>query len=130
MQYEALPQQINNLSGEIIDAAYKVHSALGPGLLESVYELCLCHELSKRDIAFVKQMPAPVIYDGIMLETGFRIDIMVNNQIIIELKAVEKLTPLHDAQLLTYLKLTGKRLGLLINFNSTLIKNGIKRKIL
>jgi GxxExxY protein len=129
-KYKTLTQGINDLSGQIVDAAYKVHSTLGPGLLESVYEVCLCYELSKRNIGFIKQMSIPVKYDGVQLGTGFRIDILVETQIIIELKAVKELTPLHDAQLLTYLKLTGKRLGLLINFNSTLIKNGIKRKIL
>ena len=129
-RYEDLSKETNQLSREITDCAYQVHSHLGPGLLESVYEVCLCHELSKRRIPFMKQMHVPVCYDGLEMETGFRIDIMVDDKIIIELKTTEKLTSLHDAQLLTYLKITGKRLGLLINFNSTLIKNGIKRIIL
>lgn len=129
-RFEALPKEINDLSVEIVDAAYKVHSTLGPGLLESVYEVCLCHELARRGIQFNKQVSIPVKYGDVKLETGFRIDILVENLIIIELKAVEDITPLHDAQLLTYLKLTGKRLGLLINFNSPLIKKGITRKII
>lgn len=129
-QFEPLPQEINDLSVEVFNAAYNVHSNLGPGLLESVYEVCLCHELAKRGVSFKKQVSIPVKYDGVKLETGFRIDILVEDKIILELKAVEELNALHDAQLLTYLKLTGKRLGFLINFNSPLIKKGISRKIL
>ena len=129
-KFEPLPQKTNDLSVEVVDAAYKVHSNLGPGLLESVYEVCLCRELAKRGVGFKKQLSIPVKYDDVNLETGFRIDILVEDQIILELKAVEEVTALHEAQLLTYLKLTGKRLGLLINFNSPIIKKGITRKII
>ena len=125
-----LNRSLNDLTGQIIDAAYQVHSTLGPGLLESVYETCLCYELDKRGIPFQKQVSLPVIYDNITLEAGLRLDILVNKKVIVELKAVEKLTNVHQAQLLTYLKLTNSRLGLLINFNTARIKDGIKRVIL
>ncbi len=123
-------RSLNDLTGQIIDAAYQVHSTLGPGLLESVYETCLCYELDKRGIPFQKQVSLPVIYDNITLEAGLRLDILVDKKVIVELKAVEKLTNVHQAQLLTYLKLTNSRLGLLINFNTARIKDGIKRVIL
>lgn len=113
-----------------VDAAFKVHQTLGPGLLESVYEICLCHELKKADLAFQHQVSLPVVYDGLRLDAGMRLDVVVEESVIIELKAVEQLLPIHKAQLLTYLKLTGIRLGLLINFNVSLIKNGIQRVIL
>lgn len=113
-----------------MDAAFKVHRALGPGLLESVYEICLCHELAKQNVPFEKQVSLPVIYEGIRLDAGLRLDLLVAGQVIVELKVVEKMIPLYDAQLLTYLKLSGKRLGLLINFNSPVLKDGLKRLIL
>ena len=125
-----LDRSLNDLTGQIIDAAYQVHSTLGPGLLESVYETCLCYELDKRGVPFQKQVSLPVIYDNITLEAGLRLDILVNKKVVVELKAVEKLTNVHQAQLLTYLKLTNNRLGLLINFNTARIKDGIKRVIL
>jgi GxxExxY protein len=105
----------------------KVHQTLGPGLLESVYEACLAHELSKRDIRTVRQLPVAIEYDGLLIEAGFRIDLLVEDAVIVELKAVEQMIPLFEAQLLTYLKLTHKRLGLLINFNTPLLKQGLKR---
>lgn len=114
----------------IVDAAFAVHKALGPGLLESVYEVCLCHELKKRGIPFHSQVALPVVYDNVRLDAGLRLDLLVADSVIVELKAVEKHNPLFEAQLLTYMKLTGKRLGLLINFNVPLIKDGIKRIVL
>ena len=111
----------------VVDAAFKVHAALGPGLLESVYEACLVHELKQRGLSLRTQAALPVVYEGVTLDAGLRLDILVSDAMIVELKAVEKMTPLHEAQLLTYLKLTGLRLGLLINFNTILIKDGIKR---
>ncbi len=120
---------INELSGEIIDAAMRVHSELGAGLLESIYEACLCHELRKRGLRFLRQLALPVRYDNLTLDAGFRIDLLVEDRIIVELKAVDKLLPIHQAQLLTYLKLSGKQLGLLINFNTVHLKDGIKRMV-
>ena len=110
-----------------VDSAFAVHTALGPGLLESVYESCLAHELRKRDLLVERQVPLPVKYDGLELEAGFRLDLLVNRALIIELKTVDSLLPIHHAQILTYLKLSGLRLGLLINFNSATLKSGIKR---
>ena len=117
----------NKLSNNIIGAAIEVHRHLGPGLLESTYEECLCRELSLWKIEFERQKALPVFYKGVKLDCGHRLDVVVNNLVIIELKAVKKLEPIHDAQLLTYLKLSQLKLGLLINFNVTLLKNGIRR---
>lgn len=121
--------EINNLSEKIIGCAIKVHRMLGPGLLESTYEICLVHELKKAGLKAERQIELPVFYDGIKLDAGYKLDILVEDAIILELKSVENLLPIHEAQLLTYLKLANKKLGLLINFNVTLLKNGIKRKI-
>jgi len=115
------------LTGEIVDAAYRVHKTLGPGLLESVYERCLEHELGKRGIDVRSQVLLPVMYDGIQIDSGLRLDLIVKGRIVVEVKAVEAMHSLYTAQLLTYLKLTGLRLGLLINFNVPLIRDGIKR---
>jgi GxxExxY protein len=115
---------------EIVDAAFQVHSQLGAGLLESVYEVCIAHELRKRGLLVQSQPTLPVVYEGIRLEAGFRLDLLVEDCVVVELKAVETLLPVHKAQLLTYLKLSGYRLGLLINFNVPLIKNGIQRLVL
>jgi GxxExxY protein len=128
--FEPLPPDIENLANIVVDAAYKVHSSLGPGLLESVYETCLAHELRKRGIAIETQVTIPIVYDGIRLEAGLRVDLLVNKQLLVEVKAVEEMNRVFKAQVLTYLKLTGLRLGLLINFNVPLIKNGIERIIL
>ncbi|MBF0103279.1 MAG: GxxExxY protein [Desulfobacterales bacterium] len=117
----------DKLSNEIIGAAIEVHRHLGPGLLESAYEECFCKELSIRKIEFERQKKLPVIYKGMNLDCGYRLDIVVKNLVIIELKAVNKIEPIHEAQLLTYLKLTKLKLGLLVNFNVILLKNGIKR---
>jgi len=113
----------------IVDSAYAVHSALGPGLLESVYELCFCHELGKRGLAYRRQVVVPIVYDGIAFEEGLRLDVLVEDLVICELKAVEGTQRLHIAQLPTQLKLTDKHLGYLINFNAPLIKEGIRRVI-
>ncbi len=102
---------------KIVDAAYAVHKNLGPGLIESVYEVCFCHELKKRNLSFQRQIATPILYDGILLQDGLRLDVLVENLVICELKAVEVMPTVYTSQLLTYLKLTGKRLGFLINFN-------------
>ena len=120
---------LNIISGKIIECAINVHKALGPGLLESTYEACPAHELKKNGLKVESQVCLPVIYDGIKIDAGYRIDILVENAVIVELKAVESLLPIHEAQLLTYLKLSNKKLGLLINFHVVLLKNGIKRKM-
>jgi GxxExxY protein len=128
--FEPLPPDIEHLANIVVDAAYKVHSSLGPGLLESVYEICVAHEIRKRGIHTERQVTIPVVYDGIELDAGLRIDLLVDRQLILEIKAVEEMNRIFKAQVLTYLKLTGLRLGLLINFNVPLIKSGIERVIL
>ena len=122
-------EEIESIGTKIVDAAYHVHKELGPGLLESVYEYCMLHELMSRNLIVRNQVRMPIIYKGIELNKNFVIDILVKNSIIIELKAVEVIHPIHEVQLLTYLKLADKKLGYLINFNVSLIKDGIKRKI-
>ena len=117
----------NATAREIVDAAYKVHTRLGPGLLESVYEAVLAHELEQRGLAVLRQKPIAIVYDDLVLEDAFRADLVVNDCVIVELKSVETTLPVHHKQLLTYLRLTGKRLGLLINFGSAFVKDGIKR---
>ncbi|MGA9811192.1 MAG: GxxExxY protein [Terriglobales bacterium] len=114
----------------IIGAAIEVHRNLGPGLLESAYEECLCHELHLRGLDFKRQVLLPLLYKGLKLDCGYKIDLIVRDEVILELKAVEKLLPIHEAQLLTYLRLTGKRVGLLINFNVPLLMQGIIRRVL
>lgn len=122
-----ITEEINQLATRVLDAAFAVHRGLGPGLLESVYEQCLCHELRKQGIRFETQVVLPIRYDGVEIEAGLRLDIFVERQIILELKAADGLLPIHEAQLLTYLKLTDCKLGYLLNFNKTLLKDGIKR---
>ncbi len=119
----------NEISKVVFNAALKVHKALGPGLLESAYEECLYYELKKTGLKVEKQKPLPLIYENVKLETGYRVDIIIENKFIIEIKAAEALNDVHLAQILTYLKLSGCKLGMLINFNVALIKNGIKRVI-
>jgi len=119
----------NKIAEIIVDCSLKVHRALGPGLLESAYEECLFYELRKGDLIVEKQKPLPLIYEDVKLDVGYRIDLFVENKVIIELKSVENLTDVHLAQILTYLKLSECKLGLLINFNVALIKNGIKRVV-
>ena len=120
----------DSLSSNIIGAAIEVHRELGPGLLESACEECLCHELHLRGLIFERQVPLPVQYKGLKLDCGYRLDVVVENVVILELKSVERVLPVHEAQLLTYLKLTGKRVGLIINFNVPVLKDGIVRKVL
>ena len=127
---ETTSEEIERVAHEIVDAAFKVHEKLGPGLLESTYRVVMTYELRKRGLDVKCEVPVPVIYEEVRLDAGYRLDMLVNDCVVIELKAIERLTSLHDAQLLTYLKLTGYRLGLLINFNTKLIKDGIKRIVL
>ena len=122
--------EFDDLSNRVIGCAIEVHRHLGPGLLESAYEQCLAHELSRNDIGFKLQLAQPVRYKDVFLDCGYRIDVLVENQLIIELKSVEKLLGIHEAQLLTYMKLAGVNLGLLMNFNVTNLKDGMKRFVL
>ncbi len=117
------------LTHEIIGAAIAVHRELGPGLLESVYEECLCYELITRDIAFQRQQPIPVVYKGAKLDCGYRADIVVLSRIIVEIKAIASIAPVHDAVMLTYLRLSGCKMGLLINFYNPVLKDGVKRYV-
>ncbi len=121
--------ELNQISGKIIECAIKVHRALGPGMLESAYEACLFYELHKAGLKVEKQVTLPIVYDGTKIDAGYRIDLFVEDEVIIELKAVEKLHPIHKAQLLSYLKLSNKKLGLLINFNVKLLINGVERVV-
>jgi GxxExxY protein len=121
--------EINELTGNVINAAIEVHKTLGPGLLESVYEECLCHELGLRDIPYKRQQELPIRYKGIKLDCGYRLDVLVADRLILEIKACDSLQRIHEAQLLTYLKLTGLKVGLLINFNVPVLKQGIKRMV-
>lgn len=123
-------EEINQVTGEIIGAGIEVHKALGPGLLESAYEACLCRELSLRKVAFERQRALPVAYKGLSLDCGYRVDLLVTESVVVEIKAVERLLPIHDAQLLTYLKLGGWNVGLLMNFNVPVLKHGIRRRVL
>jgi len=127
---ENTEMELNRITESIIGAAIEVHRALGPGLLESAYEECLCRELSLREIPFERQRPLPVEYKGTTLDCGYRLDLLVMGTVVVEIKAVESIEPIHEAQLLTYLKLGGWKLGLLINFNVPVLKDGIRRRIL
>jgi GxxExxY protein len=120
---------IDQITGDILNCAMKVHTALGPGMLESVYEKCLKHELKKRSLAVESQVWLPVIYDGEEIEGGYKIDLLVENQVVVELKVVEHVLEVHKAQLLSYLKLADKRVGLLINFNVVHLRDGIRRMV-
>ncbi|HDJ29825.1 MAG TPA: GxxExxY protein [Candidatus Acetothermia bacterium] len=122
--------EINRITETIIGAAIEVHRALGPGLLESVYEECLCRELSLRGIPFERQRSLPVEYKGLRLDCGYRLDLLVADTVVVEIKAVESLLPIHEAQLLTYLRLGGWKVGLLINFNVAVLRQGIRRRVL
>ena len=121
---------VNELTKEIIGAAIEVHRALGPGLLESAYEECLCRELSLRGVPFERQVPLPVEFKGLRLDCRYRLDLIVGKTVVVEIKAVESLLSIHDAQLRTHLKLGGWKVGLLINFNVSVLKNGIRRRVL
>lgn len=120
---------INDLTGQIVDAAVHVHSALGPGLLERAYQACLAYELRKRGFTLRTEVDMPVVYDGIRIELGYRVDLIVEDTVVVELKAVSKLIPVHEAQLLSYLKLGHYEVGLLFNFHSARLKDGIKRMV-
>lgn len=127
--YEPVALDVEQLVTKVMDAAFIVHRTLGPGLLESVYETCLCHELNKLNIPFERQLVLPIVYDNIKINSGLKLDLLVGNKLICELKAVDKIMPIHEAQLLTYLKLTDLRLGLILNFNVKLFKDGFRRII-
>ena len=129
-EFEPVPPLTELAAKQVVDAGLAVHRTLGPGLMESVYEACLAHELRQRGIRLETQVDRPVVYDGVELDAAYRLDMIVEDCLIVELKAVDALTVLHKAQLLTYVKLTGYRLGLLINFNVPVIKKGIKRILL
>ena len=122
-------ENLNRISGQVVDAAMDVHSALGPGLLESSYQACLRYELGSRGFQVRSQVALPLVYKSIRLEAGYRLDLLVDEAVIVEIKSVEKLLPIHDAQLLSYLKLSHKRLGLIINFNTVHLREGIKRLV-
>jgi GxxExxY protein len=120
-------EQLNKITEVVIGAAIKVHRTLGPGLLESAYESCLAYEIRKRGLAVEQQKPVPLVYEEVKLECGYRMDLLVERSVVIEVKSVEALAPIHEAQVLSYLKLSGSRLALLINFNVTLLRDGIRR---
>jgi GxxExxY protein len=121
--------ELNQITGQIVDAAMKVHTVLGPGLLESAYEACLAYELRKRGLTVQTQVECPIQYEEVRLDVGYRIDLLVEDQVIVELKAVSKIEPIHQAQLLSYLKLRGNKVGLLINFHVRRLKDGIQRLV-
>jgi len=129
-EYAPISDEVNVIARAVVAGAFKVHKALGPGLLESVYEICLCHELQKMGLKVKRQVNVPVVYDNIRFDAGFRLDLLVDEKVIVEIKSVDEMNPVFDAQILTYLRLTNIRLGLLINFNTPVIKKGIKRLIL
>ena len=130
MAHQPLSEREEQIATATVESAYAVHKALGPGLLEHIYEVCFCHELAKRGLSFQRQVDLPIVYDGITFDEGLRLDVLVDGLVICELKSVESLHPVFQAQLLSHMKLTKKRLGFLINFNVPLIKNGIKRFVL
>ena len=129
MSENHIADNLEEMAKKIVDAAYVVHKNLGPGLLERIYEVCFCHELSKRGLSFKRQVDLPIVYDNITFDEGLRCDVLVEDQIICELKAVDQMIPVYDAQIISHLKLLKKRLGFLINFNVPIIKQGIKRFI-
>ncbi len=125
--FAPISEELERLAKISVNAAYQVHSTLGPGLLESVYEVCMMHEFAKAGVKAERQLAVPVLYDGVLLDAALKVDILVDGKLILELKAVEQIAPVHKAQIITYLKLTDRRLGLLINFNVPVIKDGTKR---
>ena len=127
---ETTSEEVERVATAVVDAAFKIHTKLGPGLLESAYRTLMVYELRKRGFEVAFEVPVPVVYEEVKLDAGYRLDLLVNQCVIVEIKAVEKLIPVHDAQLLTYLKLTNIRLGLLINFNTKLIRDWIKQIVL
>ena len=128
--YTEISEEENRIGKEIVNAAYHVHKELGPGLLEIVYEVCFCHILAEKGFDVKRQIDIPIVFENLIFEEGLRLDVMVNDLVICELKALENVNPVWEAQLLSHLKLTNKRLGYLINFNVPLIKNGIKRMVI
>ena len=126
-EHQAINAEADGVGRVIVDAGLKVQRSLGPGLLESAYEHCLAHELNTRGLGVRRQVALPILFDGILIEAGYRLDLLVDDLIIVEVKAVDALAPLHEAQLLTYLRLSGRRLGYLMNFNVKLLKQGIRR---
>ena len=130
MKFEPLPPDLEEIAKKIVDSAYTVHKTLGPGLLEKVNGICFCHELAKRELKFNRQVIIPIFYDGITFPEGLRLDVLVEDQIICEIKALDQVNPVWDAQILSHLKLTDRRLGFLINFCVTNIGHGIKRFVL
>ncbi len=129
-KFEPIPEELNIIGKKIVDAAYTVHKNLGPGLLERVYEVCFCHEIQKRGLGCQRQLTIPIVYDGIEFEEGLRLDVLVEGKVVCELKALEIVNPVWEAQILSHLKLTDNRLGYLLNFNVTLMKEGIKRFVI
>jgi GxxExxY protein len=127
--HQPIVPETEKIASAVVDSAFRVHTNLGAGLLESVYEICLCYELQKHGLNFERQVALPIVYDGVKLSDAFRLDILVEKQIILEIKAVNEIMPVFEAQLLTYLRLTNLRLGFLINFNVPMIKSGIKRMV-
>lgn len=125
--HQEISRELDALAAAVVDSAFRVHTTLGPGLLESAYQSCLEIELGRRSVAYSSQCLLPVRYEGNLIENAYRIDLLVGEELVVELKSVEQLLPIHSAQLLTYMRLSGKRPGLLINFNATRIKDGIKR---
>jgi GxxExxY protein len=130
IKFNPITAEEERIGKAVVDAAYCVHKQLGPGLLEKVYEACICHELNKRGISYLRQVDIPIQYDGLVFNEGLRLDILAGDLVIIELKAVELVNPVWEAQVLSHLKMTGKRLGYLINFNVPLMKSGIRRFVI
>ncbi|MDE3181602.1 MAG: GxxExxY protein [Acidobacteriota bacterium] len=122
-------QRLNRITESVIGAAIQVHRVLGPGLLESAYQACLAFELEKRGLGAERQKPLPLVYEGVRLECGYRIDLLIEGSVVVEVKSIDAIAPIHEAQILSYLKLSGCKVGLLINFNVTVLKNGIRRFI-
>jgi GxxExxY protein len=130
MEYAPLSEKEEAIAKIVVEAAYRVHKKLGPGVLEKVYEVCFCHEIAQQGSQYKRQLPVPIVYDELQFEEGLRLDVLVDDLVICELKAVDEINPIWEAQLITHLKLTKRRLGFLINFNVPVIKKGIKRIIL
>ncbi len=130
VKFQPLTEEEERIGKAIVDSAFSVHKQLGPGLLERVYEVCLCHELAKRGVSTIRQLDIPIQYDGLTFDEGLRLDILAGELVIAEIKAVDQVNPVWEAQVLSHLKLTGKRLGYLINFNVPLMKSGIKRFVM
>jgi GxxExxY protein len=128
--FKEITEEEDRIGREVVNAAFKVHKELGPGLLEKVYEVCFCHVLSEKGLEIKRQVDVPIVFEGMIFEEGLRLDVLVNDLVICELKALENVNPVWEAQLLSHLKLTNKRLGYLINFNVPLIKTGIKRMVI